>query len=79
MDVNGSSDIDALTAGDLVAEAVAWGLQASRAGTVVRDTLEGLRLALQEETLLPGASERAHAVMSRRTQCLLDGRPGGGG
>jgi serine/threonine-protein kinase HipA len=79
MDVNGTFDIDALTASDLVAEAATWGVQASRAGTVVRETLEGLRLALQEATLLPGASERAHAVMTRRTQRLLDGQPGGSG
>jgi serine/threonine-protein kinase HipA len=77
MDVNGLDDIDAISAEDLVAEAVGWGLRPAGAGSAVRETLEALRDALADSDGRESVDPAAHRSMTARVSALLAGRPAG--
>jgi serine/threonine-protein kinase HipA len=79
MSVNGGDDIDALTAADLVAEGIAWGLREHTATTTVSDTLDRLRDALAdgEDVAAAGVEPAAHLSMTRRVTALMADRPAG--
>ncbi|MGF1647343.1 MAG: HipA domain-containing protein [Kineosporiaceae bacterium] len=79
MAVNGVDDIDALTAEDLVAEGVGWGLRHEAATTAVNETLERLRDALadDESAERTGVAPAARSSMTDRVGALLAGRPAG--
>ncbi|WP_146954885.1 HipA domain-containing protein, partial [Cellulomonas soli] len=77
MDVNGSSDMDHITAQDLVAEGRSWGLSPRDASRTVRDTLEHLQQALADidRDTHPGVSDAAWTTVHTRTDALLSQAP----
>lgn len=75
--VNGRYRLEQITAEDLVLEARSWGI--SRAETVVHDTLEALRAALDQAEPLDGAHPALHEYIRALTQNLLDGKTAGPG
>lgn len=77
MDVNGSGDMDHITALDLVAEGRSWGLSRRDATRTVRDTLEHLQQALADidRDAHPGVSDTAWTTVRTRTDALLSQAP----
>jgi len=77
MDVAGRSDIETITATDLVAEGRTWGLTPTDAARTVRGTLEALDAALDEidHGTHPGVSAEAWATVRTRTRRLLTDAP----
>jgi serine/threonine-protein kinase HipA len=79
MDINAVQDIDAVTAGDLIAEAESWGVRPADARDVVHGTLDRLRSELTRSTASDrvGVPEEAFTTMERRVDRLIEGKPAG--
>lgn len=77
MDVNGRSEMDALTADDLIAEGVSWKLPARRSERAVRQTLMRLQHALGaiDRNAFPGVPSQAWRAVEGRTAALLGSLP----
>ncbi|WP_193314352.1 type II toxin-antitoxin system HipA family toxin [Georgenia ruanii] len=72
IEINGKSDMDAIAAADLVAEAVSWPIPERRAQRIVAQTLERLVVALDEISPSdhPGVGDRAWRVVRDRADRL---------
>ncbi|MPV36951.1 type II toxin-antitoxin system HipA family toxin [Georgenia subflava] len=68
IEINGKSDMDAITAADLVAEAASWPIPERRAQRIVTQALERLAAALDEISPSdhPGVGDRAWSVVRER-------------
>lgn len=77
MDLDGRRDMARLSAGDLVAEAIGWGLHERRAARAVRETLERLHAAVDDvdRGSHPGVGEAAWATLDHRVTSLLEQSP----
>lgn len=77
MDVDGTSDIAAITASDLIAEGRSWGLTARDASRTVVGLLDQLAAALDEidPAAHPGVGDPVWTTVRARTSELLVGAP----
>jgi len=73
MNVNGKSGIDAITVGDLLAEAGHWPMPRRRALLAVAETLHNLwaQLTILDHARHPGVPEAAFNVVEERTRGLI--------
>jgi len=72
LEINGKSDMDAITAADLVAEATSWPLPERRGRRIVAQTLDRLLGALDDviRSEHPGVSDAAWRVVAERVDRL---------
>ena len=77
MNVNGKSEIDSLTVGDLLAEAGHWPMPRRRALLTVAETLHNLwaELSTLDRSRYPGVPEAAFYVVEERTRGLIGQLP----